>query len=180
MSLINQTVEASVRSVRAFVQQYMSLALEQARASITTYAERFTHAMIIALTTSEKGEKVHLLLHATIAQCSLSTCSCNSAGRQMSLVMFPDVDSLHHLNPETLSPRVIREWCRRGCPPWNMCAATRHAWLRCCSKRLHCRCDSSICPCRLFMPTFWSFWNPSFCHQAWHCSCVTCSGCALR
>lgn len=77
MSLINQTVEASVRSVRAFVQQYMSRALEQARASITTYAERFTHAMIIALTTSEKGEKVHLPLHTTIAQCSSSLSRCS-------------------------------------------------------------------------------------------------------
>jgi len=58
--LIYGTVEASVRSVRAFVKEYMSAALEQARASITSYAERFTNAMLVALTTSEMGEKARL------------------------------------------------------------------------------------------------------------------------
>lgn len=62
--LIYGTVEASVRSVRAFVKEYMSAALEQARASITSYAERFTNAMLVALTTSEMGEKVrHIALY---------------------------------------------------------------------------------------------------------------------
>jgi tRNA U34 5-carboxymethylaminomethyl modifying GTPase MnmE/TrmE len=58
--LISNTIEASVRSVRAFVKQYLAATIETARTSITTYAERFTSCMLTALATSEQGEKARL------------------------------------------------------------------------------------------------------------------------
>lgn len=65
-TLIDKTVTDSVKAVRLFVGQHLSKSLESARASITTYAESFTSAMMIALHTSEQGERARLAALARV------------------------------------------------------------------------------------------------------------------
>ena len=55
MKLVDDTVEASVRHVRAFVHQYLSARLAEARAQIEQYGNRYTEAMLHALDTSKQG-----------------------------------------------------------------------------------------------------------------------------
>ena len=58
MKLVDDTVEASVRHVRAFVHQYLSARLAEARAQIEQYGNRYTEAMLHALDTSKQGTAV--------------------------------------------------------------------------------------------------------------------------
>lgn len=67
--LINRRVEASVSSVRIYVQQYMSQKQKQALASITAYADRYNDAMHAAIAASEKGGTVR----CTSSRCMLHT-----------------------------------------------------------------------------------------------------------
>ena len=55
MKLVDDTVEASVRHVRAFVHQYLSARLAEARAQIEQYGSRYAEAMLHALDTSKQG-----------------------------------------------------------------------------------------------------------------------------
>ena len=58
MKLVDDTVEASVRHVRAFVHQYLSARLAEARAQIEQYGTRYPEAMLHALDTSKQGAAV--------------------------------------------------------------------------------------------------------------------------
>lgn len=57
MKLVDDTVETSVKHVRAFVHQYLSARLVEARSSIEEYGQRYAEAMLSALDTSKKGEQ---------------------------------------------------------------------------------------------------------------------------
>ena len=55
MKLVDSTVEVSVKHVRAFVHQYLSARLNEARSQIEQYGTRYTEAMLHALETSKQG-----------------------------------------------------------------------------------------------------------------------------
>ncbi len=55
MKLVDDTVETSVKHVRAFVHQYLAARLVEARSQIVEYGQRYTDAMLNALDTSKKG-----------------------------------------------------------------------------------------------------------------------------
>ena len=55
MKLVDDTVEVSVKHVRAFVHQYLSARLNEARSQIEQYGSRYTEAMLHALETSKQG-----------------------------------------------------------------------------------------------------------------------------
>ena len=55
MKLVDDTVEVSVKHVRAFVHQYLSARLDEARSQIEQYGGRYTDAMLHAMETSKQG-----------------------------------------------------------------------------------------------------------------------------
>ena len=55
MKLVDDTVEVSVKHVRAFVHQYLSVRLDEARSQIEQYGGRYTEAMLHAMETSKQG-----------------------------------------------------------------------------------------------------------------------------
>lgn len=55
MKLVDDTVETSVKHVRAFVHQYLAARLVEARSQIEEYGQRYAEAMLNALDTSKKG-----------------------------------------------------------------------------------------------------------------------------
>lgn len=55
MKLVDETVEVSVKHVRAFVHQYLSARLNEARGQIEQYGSRYTEAMLHAMETSKQG-----------------------------------------------------------------------------------------------------------------------------
>lgn len=55
MGLVNKTIDTSLRVVRAYVHEYLSAHLAEARQAIQEYGNRYTSAMLRAVDTSRQG-----------------------------------------------------------------------------------------------------------------------------
>ncbi|KAK9830273.1 hypothetical protein WJX72_010744 [[Myrmecia] bisecta] len=66
ITMVDQTVDNSIKHVRAFVRQYLSCQVGEARARIEDYGERYTAAMLAVVGTSRQGEEHRLRALATV------------------------------------------------------------------------------------------------------------------
>ncbi len=57
MRLVDDTVEASVRQVKAFVHAYLAQRLAEARLQVEGYGQRYADAMLAALDTQQRGAR---------------------------------------------------------------------------------------------------------------------------
>ena len=55
-SLVEETVDTSVRAVRGYVHEYLAQRVTEARTKLAQYGERFAAAMTAALEANQQGE----------------------------------------------------------------------------------------------------------------------------